>query len=136
MRTQPGTQQRPEALNSVDVDFAKTVAILITGILTTGVTHRLVAIAPSGQAGVDVILIGVNERARGDSLADDRLDRCLLHIRQHVQNDLSAALDQAEDWRLVLFQRASAWRALKPATLSRAPLFTTSAGWPLCPATT
>src|SRR5947209_5204762 len=106
VRTQPGTQQRPEALNGVDVDFAKTVAILITGILTTGMAHRLVAIAPSWQACIDVILIGVNQRARCDRIADDRLDRCLLHLGQHVQNNLSVALDQAEDRRLVLFQRA------------------------------
>src|SRR3954471_6277254 len=96
--------KRFDTLNGVDVDFAKTVAILITGILTSGVAHRLVAIAPSWQACVDVILIGVNQRARGDRIADDWLDRCLLHIGQHVQNNLSAALDQAEDRRLVVFR--------------------------------
>jgi hypothetical protein len=85
------------------VDFAKTAAILITGLFTTGVAHRPVAIVPSWQAWVDVILISVDQRARCGRIADDRLDRCRPHIGQHVQNNLAAALDRAEDRRLVVF---------------------------------
>ena len=120
----------PEALKGVDVNLAEPVAIFIARILTMSVADRLVAIAPGWQSGVDVILIGVNQRAQCDRIADDRLDRCLLYIGQQVQNHLSATLDHtssghstklrlaepwaslAEDRRLVLFQRASAWRAL------------------------
>src|SRR5208337_3804322 len=60
----------------------------------------------------------------------------LLSQGQHMQNDRSAALDQAEDRRLVLLQRAPSGCALQPAAPCRPPLFTTSAGCPLCPATT
>jgi hypothetical protein len=69
-----------------------------------------VSIAPRWQAGVDIILIGVNQRAWSERIADDRFDRYLPHIWQHMQNHLSAALDQTKDRRLVLFQRASTWR--------------------------
>ena len=47
-----------------------------------------------------------------------------------------AALDQAEDGRLVLRQRAAPRRTRQPAAPSGPPLLASSAGWPLCPATT
>ncbi len=98
-------------------------------------TDRLVLVAPGGQAGVDAILVCVDEGARGDSGGDDRLDRGLPHVGQHVQDHLSAALDQAEDRRLILLQRAAARRACQPAAPSKPPLLATSFGCPLCPAT-
>ena len=38
---------------------------------------------------------------------NDRLDRFLLHIGQHPENDLAIALDQAQDRRLFLFKRTT-----------------------------
>jgi len=136
VRAQPGAQQRPEAFDRVDMDLAEPVAVLVAGILAAPVADRLVLVAPSRQARVDGILVGVDEGARGDGGADDRLDRGLLHVGQHVQDDLSAALDQAEDGRLVLLQRAAARRACQLATTSEPPFLAIAAGWPLCPATT
>jgi len=132
VRAQPGAQQGPKAFHGVDVDLAEAVA----GILTSGVADRLMPLAPGWQASVDAILIRVDEGARGDRGRDDRLDRGLLHVGQHAQHDLSAALDQAEDRRLVLLQRAAARRACQPAAPSEPPLLATSSGCPLCPATT
>ncbi len=136
VRAQPGSQQGPEALHRVDVDLAEAVAVLVAGILAAPMADRLVLVAPSRQALIDGILVGVDEGARGDGGADDRLDRCLLHVGQHVQHDLATALDQAENGWLVLLQRAAARRACQPATTSEPPLLATAAGWPLCPATT
>ena len=136
MRAQPGTQQRPEPLHRVDVDLAEAVPVLVTGILAAGVADGLVPLAPGWQAGVDAIFFRVDESARGDSGGDDRLDRPLLHIGQHMQDHLAAALDQAEDGRLVLLQRAAARRACQPAAAPEPPLLATSSGCPLCPATT
>src|ERR687886_711820 len=67
---------------------------------------------------------------------DDRTDRRLLHVGQHVQHDLAAALNKAEDRRLLLLQRPATWRALQPPPSSGATFWATASGWPLCPATT
>jgi len=136
VRAQPGAQQRPEAFHRVDVHLAEAVAVLVAGILATRVADRLVPIAPGWQAGVDAIFVRVDESARDNGGRDDRLDRGLLHVGQHAQHHLAAALDQAEDGRLVLLQRAASRRARQPTAPSRPPLLATAAGWPLCPATT
>src|SRR3954466_5536842 len=99
-------------------------------------TDSFVLIAQGGQAGVDVVLVGVDASALGDGRLDDRLDRLLLHIGQHAHDDLPTTLDQAEDGGLILLQRAAARRPRQSATASKPPLFATAAGWPLCPATT
>jgi len=46
VRAQPGAQQRPEALDRVDMDLAEAVAVLVAG-----VADRLVPVDPGGQAG-------------------------------------------------------------------------------------
>ncbi len=136
MRAQPGAQQRPEPLHRVDVDLAKAVAVLVTGILAAGVADRLVLVAPGWQAGVDAILVCVDEGARGDGGGDDRHDRALPHVGQQAQHDLAAALDQPEDGRLVLRQRTAARRACQLAPAPEPARLATAAGCPLCPATT
>jgi hypothetical protein len=60
-------------------------------------THGLVPVAPTS---VDVVLIGVDEGARRDGGLNDGSDRLLLDIGQHLQHDLTTALDQPEDRRL------------------------------------
>ena len=73
MRPQPGAQQRPDPFHGVDVDLAKAVTILVARILATGVADRGVSVAPGGQAGVDGILVGVDEGAwRGSKRANSR----------------------------------------------------------------
>jgi hypothetical protein len=84
------------------VDFAKAVAILVPRVLATSMTHGLVPVAPALQTSVDVVLVGVDKSARRDGGREDRPDRLLLDIGQHLQHHLPAALDQAEDRRLVL----------------------------------
>src|SRR5215213_1033937 len=136
VRAEPGAQQGPEPFHGVDVHLAEAVPVLVAGILTPGMAGCLVLIAPGGQAGVDAILVGVDEGALSNGARDDRLDRPLLHVGQHTQDHLASALDQAEDGWLVLLQRAPARRAGQPPTASKPPLLATAAGWPLCPATT
>jgi len=136
VRAQAGAQQRPEPFHRVDVHLAKAVAILVAGILSASVADRLVSVAPSWQAGVDAILVGVDKGVRSDGTRDDRLDRGLLHVGQHAQHHLAATLDQAEDGWLVLRQRAAARRVCQLATAPEPPCLATAVGWPLCPATT
>src|SRR4051795_2313002 len=48
VRAQPGAQQRPEALNGIDVHLAEAVAVLIARILAAPVADRLLLVAPGG----------------------------------------------------------------------------------------
>src|SRR5215213_11495042 len=136
VRSQPGAQQGPGPLHGVDVDLAEAVAILVARVLPASVADGLVLVAPGWQAGVDVVLVGVDVSALGDGGLDDRLDGLLLHIGQHAQHHLPAALDQAEDGWLLFLQRAAARRSRQSAAAAEPPLLATAAGWPLCPATT
>src|SRR3954468_1947334 len=135
-RSQPGAQQRPDPFHGVDVHLAEAVAVLVPRVLAPCVTDRLVPVAPLLQASIDVVLVGVDEGVPGDRGPDDWLDRRLLDIGQHPQHHLPAALDQAEHPRLVLRQRAAARRSRQPTPPPEPPPFATSAGRPLCPATT
>src|SRR3954462_10823776 len=101
VRAQPGAQQGPEPLDGVDVHLAEPIPVLVAGVFTLCVADRLVLIAPGWQAGVDAILVGVDEGIFRDCGFEDRLDRDLLHVGQHAQDNRATALDQAEDGRLV-----------------------------------
>src|SRR3954447_7931664 len=136
MGPEPGAQQGPDALHRVDVDLAEAVAVLVAGVLPTPVTDGLVPVAPLVQAGVDVVRVGVHQGAAGDAALDHRPDRRLLDVREHAHDHVAPALEQAQDRRLVLRQRAAAGRAPQPTPASRTPLVATAAGFPLCPATT
>ena len=57
-------------------------------------------IAPSFQPSVDVVLVGINERARDKSLFNQRLNGFLLDILQHLNAHIPPALNQAQDRRL------------------------------------
>jgi hypothetical protein len=136
VRPQPGTQQRPEALGRVDVDLAKAVAIVVAGLLAVAMADGLVPVAPVLQAGIDVVLVGVHQGALGDAGLDHRSDRRLLDIGQHADHHLAATLQQAQDRRLLLRQRAAAGCSPQPPAAPGAPFLATAAGLPLCPATT
>jgi hypothetical protein len=112
------------------------VAVFVTGVFALTVTDGLVLVASGRQTGVDVILIGIELRTFSDTRLDDRLDRLLLDIGQHVENDLPAPLDQSEDGRFLLFQSAAARRSLEAPAPPSPAFFWVAAGLPLCPATT
>src|SRR5689334_16733340 len=80
VRAQPGAQEGPEPFYGVDVHLAEAVPVLVASVFAAPVADRLVPVAPGGQAGVDAILVGVDEGASSDDGRDDRLDRPLLHI--------------------------------------------------------
>jgi hypothetical protein len=129
-------QQRPNTFHGVDVDFAEAVTVLVTRILATTVADCLVPVAPSVQTGVDGVLVGMDERTHGDRRLDDRRDRGLPDIVEPLQNDVAAALDQAENWRLFFLPCPPAGGSFEPTAASRAVFLATAAGFPLCPATT
>jgi hypothetical protein len=63
---QPGAQERPEALEGVDL--AEPVAVLVPGVFASTVTDGLVAVAETREPGVDVILVSIDVRAFGFSM--------------------------------------------------------------------
>ena len=48
------------------MDLAEAVAVLVAGILAASMTDGLVSVAPFFQAGVDVVLVGMDEGTFGD----------------------------------------------------------------------
>src|SRR5438445_1834366 len=112
------------------------VAVFVAGILALAMADRLVPMSPLRQAGIDIVFVGMDQRAFGDHRGDDRLDRFLLNVGQHTQDDLSATLDQTQDRWFFLLERAAAWGAFEPSPASFPAFFWTAAGFPLCPATT
>ena len=100
MWAQPGAQQRPKALHRIDVNLMKSVSILITGIFPSRMIDAFVLIAPFRQAVVDVVLIRVNHTSGGNGLRDDGLDRLLLNIGEHFDENFAIALDETQYGRL------------------------------------
>src|SRR4051812_12694993 len=66
VRAQPGAQQGPETLDGVDGHLAEAIAVLAASVFTLCVADCLVLIAPGWQAGVDAVLVRVDERALGN----------------------------------------------------------------------
>src|SRR3954451_8656505 len=64
MRPQPGSQQRPEALEGVDLAEA----IAVPGVFASTMTDGLVAVAQTRKPGVDAILVSIDVRAFGFSM--------------------------------------------------------------------
>ena len=118
------------------MDLLETIAVLVARIFASAVADGLVLIALHRQTSVDAVLVGVDHRAFDDDSRNDRLDRFLLHIGQHPKNDLAITLDQTQDRRLFLFERATAASSSKPSAPPDPTFFWTAAGLPLCPATT
>jgi hypothetical protein len=71
MRPQPGSQQRPESFEGVDVHFVKAVAIVVAGVFSMRVADAVMLIAPFGQPIIDVVFIGV-EHGSGSNRPADR----------------------------------------------------------------
>src|SRR5206468_11247633 len=92
--------------------------------------------APVLQPGVDAVLVGVHQRALRDRGLDHGPDRRLPDVGQHAHDHLAPALEQAEDRRLVLGERAAAGGASQPPASAGTPLSAAAAGRPSWPATT
>lgn len=100
------------------MDLREAVAVLVAGILALTMADGLVLISPFWQAGIDIVLIGNDQRPLRNRCCNDWLDCFLLNIGQHAENHVSTPLDQAQDRRLFLFQRATATRSLEPSAPS------------------
>jgi hypothetical protein len=67
MGSQPGTQQRPEPFDGIDVNLVKAVTVVIARILLPlAVADAVVLVTPVAQAGIEVILVGIHLRTRSN----------------------------------------------------------------------
>ena len=66
----------------------KIVASLIARIFATSLANGLVFESPCGQAGVEVIFVGMDQRTLTDAGFDDGLDSGLPNVGQHLQDDV------------------------------------------------
>src|SRR6516164_3965684 len=133
MGPQPGPKQRPEALQGVDVDLAKPIAVLIAGKLAGRMADRAMRIAPRWQLAVDVILIGIHHAPRADRGLDDRADGHLLDVLQHANDHLPGPWDHPEDRWLLLLQGSSAPFAFEASPPAQTLLLLNGFGVPLMP---
>lgn len=104
MRSQPGAQQRLEALGGVHMNLMETTPIVIVGVFAPAMTHSMVVETSFRQPVVNVVFVGVHSGSGRDELRDQRLDRHLLDVLQHPDHDRPAALDHPEDRRFFAFQ--------------------------------
>src|SRR5438309_7861852 len=111
--------------------LAESIPIVIPRILSGCMTDRLVLIAPLDQPAVDVVFIGVHQSPLDYHQIDQGADRDLLDVLQHPDHDLAAALQHAEDRRLLLRQGPTPTIPLQASTSPDPPFFLTSSGWPL-----
>jgi hypothetical protein len=99
----------------------KAVAILVARVFSRRMIDRLVLVSPFVQPHIDIVLIGNNQAPDLNGLFEDRLDRLLLDIREHVQDDLSIALDHAQDGRFFTRQSASPRLSFQPSAATGTP---------------
>ena len=134
MRTQPGSQERPEALHGIDVDLAEAIAVLVPGVFASTMTDGLVAVAETRKLGVDAILVGIDVRAFGFSMIGWMVAcRTLASIRMTTWPPRSIMP------KIGGFSFSKVPRPRPPFNLLRRlcrPLARTASGLPLCPATT
>lgn len=55
----------------------KAIAVVIPRVLPVAMADRFVRVAPFGEAGVDAVLVGIDQRAGSDRSLDQGLNRLL-----------------------------------------------------------
>ena len=85
------------------MDVVKAVAIFITSVLASSMVDALMVVSPVVQAGINAVLIRIYPCSWNNRVFDERLDRLLLHIGKHVDDDLTTPLHHAKHgWPLFL----------------------------------
>src|ERR1700682_3976034 len=96
MGTKPRTQQRPKAFHRVDMHFVKAIAVLVASVFSLAMINGMMVVSPLRQSAIDRVFIRIKRATLGNDAGDDRSDRFLLHILEHVNDHLTAALNETE----------------------------------------
>src|SRR5262252_1441615 len=87
--------------------FTQAVAIFISCEITPSMVHMLVTVAPGLQTGIDAVLISIHQCAWINRVFDQWLDGLLLHVREQIDDDLTATLNHPKDRGSFLLHRAA-----------------------------
>jgi hypothetical protein len=115
--------------------FMKAITIFITRIFTRRMIDGLALIAPLFEAGVNVVLIGVQQTTGLNGLRQDRLDGDLLDVRQHPNHDVTRALQQTQDRWFLIRQGGAPTFTFQAAPPTLTTQFRDNFRVALCPAT-
>src|SRR2546425_5191005 len=99
MWAKPAPQQRPEPFHRIHMDFAKTVSIFISSVLSSSMIHTLMVVSPDTQAGISTVLIRIHTCPWNDHVFDEGLDRLLLHIGHQNDHHWTTPLNHSKDGR-------------------------------------
>src|SRR5713101_298897 len=102
MGAKPAPQEGPKPFHGIHMDFTKAVPIFISGVLSPSMIHMLMIVSPGTQACINAVFICIHKRTRHNSLFDEWLDGLLLHIGNHVDDDLTTSLNHPKDGRFLL----------------------------------
>ena len=131
MGAEPTPQQRPEPFQRVDVHLAEPVPVVVPGVLARRMADRLVAVAPLGEPGVDVVLVGVDERPLGDRPPDQGpIVTCLTLANIRITTwPPRWIIPKIGGFSFASVPRPA--RPLQPPAAGGPPFFLTASGWPL-----
>ena len=107
MGSQPGTQQRPEPLDGINMDPMAAIAVVVTSVVAPAMAHGRVVETPFRPPMANLVLIDVHPSARRDESLGTRADRGLPDVFQQADHHRPAPLDPAENRRLFAVQRAA-----------------------------
>ena len=100
------------------MDFTKAVTIFISSELATSMVDTLMLVAPGMQVRINAILVCINKCTWNDGVFDKGLDSLLLHIGNHIDDDLTTSLNHAKDWWSLFVQCATATFAFESVSTS------------------
>src|SRR5262245_51213854 len=122
MRPKPAPQQRPEAFHRIHMHFTKAVPIVISGVLAPSMVDTLMVISPGMQAGINAVLICINQCTWNDRVFDEGFNRLLLHIGNQIDYYLATPLNHTKDRRPLFVQGATATLSFESTSTSLAAL--------------
>ena len=106
----------------IDMDFTQAVAIFISGILSPSMVDMLMVISPGTQTCINTVFVRINKRTWRNSRFNERLDRLLLHVSNHVDDDLTTPLYHPKDGWPLFVQCATTTFAFESVSTSFSPL--------------
>ena len=113
------------------MNLMEAIAIFVTGVFASTMTHRVMVKTPFWQAMVDVIFIGIDPCSWGNKGLDERTDRRLLDILQPPNYHRPATLNPPENRRFFFLQGPPPPCPLQPTPTPSAAFFFTASGCPL-----